>query len=320
MRRLAKPLITWAFYAVILFFGIKYVTTLDFAKISSISYNWWWLAAASVVGLLTRLFFTETWMWFLEQLGGNAKHHRIQLFVVYVKAWLGRYIPGGAAWIVGKIYFASKLGISKIKLGISSLLEGGLQVIVALVLACALLAFDPRINQIYPGGTTWLILIAIAGLLSVWPDIFNPIFKFVYSKVKKEAIDEGHLPSRKLVLGGLAWFVLTQILSALSYFLVALSVDSNVGWNDLLFIVGTSALAGGVSMLAVFAPGGLGVREVIVIASASMIMSPEHAVVFAAVSRLWTIVIDVLYWAIVTVWAKWAQKRYHERQFKLENA
>lgn len=320
MRKHLKAIVTWVFYLVIVVFGVKYVLSLDFTKIGSITYNWWWLLAASVVGLITRVYFTQTWMWMLQNLGGDAKHHRVQLYSVYAKAWMGRYIPGGAAWIVGKIYFASKLGISKIKLGVSSLLEGGLQIIIQLVLACALLAFDPRINQIYPGGTGWLILLAVLGLVVVWPNVFNPVFKFAYQKVKKESIDPSHLPSHRLILGGLLWFVLTAVTSALSYFFVGMAIDQQVGIEDLLFIMGTSSLAGGLSMLAIFAPSGLGVREAVVIASASLIMSPENALVFAAVSRLWTIVIDLVYWASVTLWARGALKRSKEKEFDLEQS
>ncbi|MFM6980243.1 MAG: YbhN family protein [Micrococcales bacterium] len=320
MRKHLKTIITWVFYLVIVVFGVNYVLSLDFAKISSISYNWWWLLAASAIGLLTRFYFTKTWMWMLQTLGGDAEHHHVQLFSVYARAWLGRYIPGGAAWIVGKIYFASQLGISKIKLGVSSLLEGGLQVIIQLVLACALLAFDPRIEQVYPGGTFWLLAIAVIGLISVWPNVFNPILKFAYRRVKKENIDPSHLPSKKLILGGLLWFLLTASTSAISYFFVALSVDQQVGIEDLLFIMGTSSLAGGISMLVIFAPGGLGVREAVVIASASLIMSPEHALVFAAVSRLWTVVIDVIYWAAVQGWASSASRRSKEKLIDLDQA
>lgn len=314
MKKHLKTIITWVFYLVIVIFGVRFLLSLDYEKIASITYNWWWLLAASVVGLATRFYFTKTWMWMLETLGGDAKHHHIQLFVVYAKAWLGRYIPGGAAWIVGKIYFASKLGISKVKLGVSSLLEGGLQIIIQLVIACALLAFDPRVEQVYPGGTGWLLALAVLGLIVVWPDIFNPMFKFAYRKVKKTDVDALHLPSRKLILGGLLWFVFTSSLSAISYFFIALAVDQQVGIEDLLFIMGTSSLAGGASMLAVFAPSGLGVREAIVIASSTLIMSPELALVFAAVSRLWTIVIDVIYWAAVTLWARRASKKSKEKE------
>ena len=73
---------------------------IDWQGLSEITINPWWLAVATAVSLLTRYWFAEIWLLLLTRLGARLQGFRAQLFVVYSKAWLGRYIPGGAAWIL----------------------------------------------------------------------------------------------------------------------------------------------------------------------------------------------------------------------------
>jgi len=52
------------------------------------------------------------------------------------------------------------------------------------------------------------------------------------------------------------------------------------------------------SMLAVFAPAGLGVREGIQLTMLLLVMSPEQALVATVLMRVWSIVTDALFAAL----------------------
>lgn len=298
LKRWLGRLIPIAFYALILIFGAIYLTKIDWDAFGNLTINPLWLGAALVASVAVRYWYAAIWMFLLRRLGANLEGNRLELFVVYGKAWLGRYIPGGATWILGKIYFASKLGISKTKLGVSSFLEGVLQIIVVLISASAMMAFDSRVQSF---GSSWgfgLIFIAVVGLASVYPPIFNRVTTWVFRRLRKSEIDAASLPTNQTIGWGILAFAVSSLLSGLSFFLIAKAVVPEIGWDQALFIIGASNLASALSMLAVFAPAGLGVREAVQLATLLLVMTPEQALVVTVLMRLFSIAMDALFFAL----------------------
>ncbi|MEO0024986.1 MAG: hypothetical protein RL196_1427 [Actinomycetota bacterium] len=293
---MAKKLIPAVFYALVIIFAAVYLSRIDWQGLSQVTINPWWLAVATAVSLLTRYWFAEIWLLLLTRLGARLEGFRAQLFVVYSKAWLGRYIPGGAAWIFGKIYFASQVGVSKTKLAISSFLEGALQIIVVLVSAAALLAVDPRVSQFGPLWVWGLVAVCVVGLLAVYPPIFNRVVKFGYAKTRKKTLDDADLPNNRTIGLGIAAFAGSALISGLSYFFIAKTLVPTLSFNDVFYVVGTANLASALSMLAFFAPAGLGVRETIQLTTLLVIMNPAQALAVTVFMRLWSIVLDVVFW------------------------
>lgn len=293
-----KRFVPIAFYALIAVFAYFYLTGLDWATLASVRINWTWMLAATAASLGVRYWFAGIWLSLLKTLNADLTGAGRELVLVYAKSWLGRYIPGGAAWILGKVYFASQHGISKAKLGISSFLEGALQIIVVLVSASAMLAFDPRVGAL-GNGVIWLLLAAaLGGLVLVLPPVFNRLLQFGYRLVRKQTLDPDHLPGSATVLRGVFGFAVSSLLSGLSFFFVAAAVDPSLGVADLWFIVGASNLASALSMVAVFAPAGLGVREGVQLAMLLLVMPPEQALVATVLMRLWSIVMDAAFFGV----------------------
>lgn len=292
MKRLALRSIPWIFYLLVAVFAYFYLRNIDWQKLGQVSINWWWMLAASVASIAVRYWFANIWMVLLKGLGAKLEGQSLDLYLVYAKSWLGRYIPGGATWIVGKIYFATKLGISRAKLGISSFLEGALQIIVVLMSAAAMLAFDARVQSL---GRVWvwsLLGAAALGLVAVYPPVFNRVLSFGYLKVRKTPLSPDHLPSHKTVAQGIGAFLVSSVLSGLSFYFVAAAVDPGLSADSVLFIIGASNLASALSMLAFFAPAGLGVREGVQLSMLLLVMKPELALAATILMRLWSIVMD----------------------------
>ena len=296
VRSMAKKLIPAVFYLLVAVFAAIYLSRIDWQGLSEITLNPWWLLVATGISLLTRFWFAEIWLYLLRRLGASLDGNRAKLFVVYSKAWLGRYIPGGAAWIFGKIYFASQIGVSKTKLAISSFLEGALQIIVVLVSAAALLALDPRASQFGPLWVWGLVAVCVVGLISVYPPIFNRVVRFGYAKVRKKQLDEADLPNNRTIGMGILAFGGSAIISGLSYFFIAKTLVPDLSFADVFYVVGTANLASALSMLAIFAPAGLGVRETIQLTTLLVIMNPAQAVAVTVFMRLWSIVLDLVFW------------------------
>lgn len=298
MKKTLFKLIPAIFYTLLVVFLLLYLRTIDFTKVLNINFNWWWLVVASVLALAFRYWGAYIWIVILRSLGALNIHLSRALIYIYAKSWLGRYIPGAAPWILGKIYFASQQGISKNKLAVSSMLEAGLQIIVQLLFAFSLLVFDPRLD-IIPSNLKVLIVIAILGcLVALIPKVFNTFLSLAYKVVKRKPFSKEHYATNKTIASGFGLYIVGSIMSSLSLFFIAKAVYPTLGFDEIFFVMGVSTLAGAVSMLAVFAPAGIGVREGIQLTLLSVIMPTEIALVITVATRLWSVVTDLLFFAI----------------------
>jgi uncharacterized membrane protein YbhN (UPF0104 family) len=287
-----------AFYAIAAVFLVLYTQSLDWASLGSLEVNFLWLGIASVLGLATRFLFARIWLFFLAQSGEVRSADRAELYLVYAKSWLGRYIPGSVTWVVGKVVFATKLGISKSRLAVSSFLEAVLQLLTVLLTATLLLVLDPRTSE-FAGQWIWLLLAAaIVGIVFVLPPVFRAWATLAYRLVRKSELDGSLVLGSKALLQGFMLFVLSSLLSGLALFFVALAVVPDLGFENMLFILAASNLASAISMVAVFAPAGIGVREAVQIAALSIVMSPAEALVVALSMRLVSLVWDLMFPAL----------------------
>lgn len=301
LKQFAKVL-GLGFYAMVAIFLGIYIANLDWQKLSSISVEWGWILFATAIGIATRFWFAKIWIFFLNQSGHTlTKPETIELYKVYAKSWLGRYIPGSVAWVAGKVYFAAKLGISKSRLAISSFIEAVLQIVTVLLTASLLLVFDPRSYEL-AGGWLWLVIgFVILGFIAVLPPVLRVYASAAYEFLRKSQLDQKLIPTNRTLGQGIVMFIISSLLSGLAFYLVALAVAPEVGVNQLLFILAASNLASAVSMVAVFAPAGVGVREAIQIAALVFVMSPEQALAAALLMRVLSIGWDGLFLAIASI-------------------
>lgn len=282
------------FYLALIIGAVFYVRSIHWSEVHLDKLNWAWVVLAAVLALMQRYWYSFIWMFLLKRLGATIGHLRFDLIAVYAKSWLGRYIPGGVTWILGKIYFAAKLGVSATKLGVSSFLEGVLQIISILISAVILLAFDPNIQAIGWWVIPALIVAALIGLVAVYPPIFNRVLQFGYRKVRGADIDADSLPSVATIARGLAAFSVTSVLSGMQVFCIAAAIDAHLSLSNVFFVIGVSNFFSAASMLAIFAPAGLGVQELMAIFLA-FVISPAAAALTVVLLRLFSIIMDVTF-------------------------
>ncbi len=296
LERNKKALVTSigiAFYALVALFLVLYARTIDWESFWSIEIHWGYLALATALGLITRFWFARIWIFFLSNSGASLdKKTTRELYVVYARSWLGRYIPGSVAWVIGKVYFASKLGISKMRLAVSSYIEAVLQIVTVLLSATILLLFDPRSYEL-AGNWIWIILaVAVAGFIAVIPPVMRGYAGKAYQLIRGKTLEAELIPSNKVLAKGVGFFVVSSLLSGLALFFVALAVVPEIGFGEVLFVLAASNLASAVSMVAVFAPAGIGVREAIQVAALLVLMEPEQALATALLMRVMSIAWD----------------------------
>ena len=302
MRRVLRIAIPAAFYLALVIFLAYYLTTIDWDTIANIRFDWWFMIVASVLGLTSRYWGAWIWIVILRSLGAKRARFSTVLVAVYAKSWLGRYIPGTAPWILGKIYFASREGISRNKLAVSSLLEAALQIVVQVAIALALLLFDPRVGEVITSELRVLMLLALVGcVIAVFPPVFNRLMAMAYRLLKKGTLDREHYAGWGTIGSGAGLYVVGTLLNGLSLFFIAKSTFPALEYDLVWFVMGAATLAGVAGMLAIFIPSGLGVREGIQTVLLALVMPVEIALVIAVVSRLWSVAIDLVFFGAAWV-------------------
>lgn len=295
-RKIATKLTPLVFYALIVVFLVIYLESIDWSKVRDISFVPIYVVLSLLLGLAANYWRTIAWFVILRSLGSRSlAGKRIQLAQVYAKSWMGRYIPGTAPWILGKIYFASKLGISKSKLAVSSLLEGGLQVAATIAASFVLLLTDKRLDTVSTDFKLLMVLSLIGCVIVMIPPIFNRLISLAYKILRRGEFAREHHATNSSIARGTFMYVVCTLVLGLSLFYIAKAVYPELGYDSALYVMGASSLAGAIGMLAIFTPSGLGVREGVLLVLLAAVMPKEIALVVAIAGRIISVVVDLLF-------------------------
>jgi glycosyltransferase 2 family protein len=296
MRTVIKKVLPVIFYVLIIAFLVLYLRDVNFAALANVHINWSYFVIASGLALVARYWGVYIWVRLLRGLGATELKVTWQLAYVYAKAWMGRYIPGTAPWILGKIFFASAQGISKNKLAVSSMLEGGLQVVATLAVAFALLLVDARLDVVSPELKIVMVVVLAGCVIAIIPSVFNRLVLVAYKLVRPhKQFPIEHLANGRIIAWGAFLYIFSALLTGLAAFFAAKTVYPELGYDDMLFVMGPSNLAGALGIVAFFAPSGIGVREGIMLVLLSLVMPKEIALLVTIISRLWGVLVDFLF-------------------------
>jgi len=298
-KRILGRAIPITFYALLIVFLALYIKGIDWNQFSKAEFNIGFVAIATVLSLGFRYWGVGIWFFLLRKLGaGSLRGKYVELSYVYAKSWLGRYIPGAATWIVGKVYFASKLGISRARLGVSGLLEGALQIAATLALGLLLVLIDPRTNALEIGYRIGIIVAFVLCVVALIPAVFERIVNLALRIIRRQPLEKSLFPTASTMLASAGLYVGGAVIAGVSYYFISASIYPSIKPADILFVVGVTSLSSAASMLAIFSPGGLGVREVILLVLLSVVMPSEIAGLVVVVTRVWSIAVDALFFGV----------------------
>ncbi|MGH7195561.1 MAG: lysylphosphatidylglycerol synthase domain-containing protein [Candidatus Saccharimonadales bacterium] len=295
LRKIPRRVISLIFVLLVVAFFALYLRRVDWQRLAHLHFAWGYLIVATIFALITRYFFALIWRVILTDLGAKNLPRFWIMADVYARAWLGRYIPGTVTWIAGKVYLASSHGISNSRLSVSSILEGGMQVVAVLVVAMALLGFDPRLSIIPLQYKILMIIVAAVLLAALTPPIFNRIVRLAFFVAKKKQPSSELKVNQKAVARAFLLYAIASFILGTSEFFISRTIVPGLPWREFLFIVGSFNLAGALGILAIGLPSGLGVREGILLVLLSLILPKELALAITITSRLWSALADVLF-------------------------
>ena len=253
--------------------------------------NWWWLALAG--GTAVAAWLPSAWYWrkLLSTLGPAPPWP--QLLRAYYCGHLGKYLPGKAAVIVIRAALLKQSGISASSAAVTVTVESAAYMWTGAMLAILL---SPLIAPHWPGmpgssaaqpvlrAVLFVVVLAggVAGL-AVLVRSYERVARLVKTKNEASESQRGFL--RTSLGGALAFLAAWWIQGLVLGFTILGIAPEKASPGDWPFWTASAAVALVGGFIAVFTPGGLGVREGLLMELLAGPLGPRDAVVVAVVLR-----------------------------------
>jgi hypothetical protein len=284
-------------YAVVLVAAIYFlVQSLDFDSLRGFELDYLDLFFAFLVGILNMV-----WMAFVfflalgspAQIASKARGF-LAVLRVFGRTWMSRYFPLKGAWVVHRLSLARSLSITKAQMGSSTALELLTQLFgMAAVAAVFVLVRPDSVND--PGLLIIVLPILVAAFFALGSSEVLKKAIALLSRVKGINPGAFSLPSFFLYSRVAGAQIITALLSGTSTALIVMAVSEKISIMTFLLVIGVSAVANIVSVLAFFAPAGIGVKEGVYIFAFQRLMSLELAVAVALLARLISVITDLVF-------------------------
>lgn len=270
--------------------------------------RWNWILIASVMVLLTYGMLIQSWRLLLSGWGGRLRYGAaVRIWTI---ANLGRYLPG-------KVWSVSALGVLAQREGVSGVTAAGAAIlgtllnigtgfgILALSGAPTLGAFSPTLRLASVSASVAFVLVT-----ALLPVLLPPVLQKIVSWRQLPPL-ETHLPGRALWIAtgmnALSWLGYGMAFAAFTR-----GVAPQVHGSPILFVtVWTASYLMGYVVL--FAPGGIGVRDVAMGGGlvALALAGNADATWIALTSRVWMTVLEVLPGLLALLWVPLSTRALH---------
>jgi len=296
-RRRLWLLLKWTLFAlVIVFVGIQGYELWNKDELQQIEINFSWLVPAGVVYLLGGLPAVWFWQRLMQSFGGDVAYR--DSLRAYYCGQLGKYIPGKATVLVIRSGMLKGRGLGAAAAAITATGETLIMMGTGLAVAAALspmIGWPKWIHSI--PFASWLApILVVAACLAALKVISFALTHLAVRMTPAEMISSGeqvHIPARVIGYGLLA-FVVTWALFGLSLGLTVRSIsDQAIDFANWPVWTGAVSAATAIGFLAIFAPGGLAVREGLLFMVLSLHIDGKQAMAAAVLLRLVWLVAEI---------------------------
>jgi uncharacterized membrane protein YbhN (UPF0104 family) len=222
---------------------------------------------------------------------------------------VSRYFPGGFVTLGTRVYLSSEIGFKAADVTTTSILEVLFQVV---ALALIIILFLGGEAEFFRASKGLFLLISFAVFL-MFVFIFPIICNFIDNILKKffgfNTLISAFKFSRTEVAFYLTGYIFTSLIVGVSYYLILYSIYESVQLSIMWYVVGVISLSSIVSIFSIFAPGGLGVREGIIIIFLVQVVPEEIAISLAILSRFLGIFLDIIFFFIVKIGMQYLKHR-----------
>ena len=256
-------------------------------------FDWTYLIGSLVLAQASLFLFAAAWgriiSGFGHQLGSTASYRILNL------SNLGRYVPGKVWQVFGMLYLARQKGVPEEQAAASFVIYQMFTIPASLLVWVIAAQWEPsllidKFKIMGPGSAYLVAFLGLAGcaLLIFYP---QPLLRAANAVLRRLGRPTASFALDKTVaLQVFVGYFLGWILFGLAFWLFLRSVLGD-GAPSALVAIGLYNVAYQIGYLALFAPGGLGPRELVI----GLLLQPfvgPIAPALAVVARIWSVVID----------------------------
>ncbi len=290
MKRLLLRILPWiVIVTVVYFFGRTLAD--NWHKVESTTFYFNWLAIPGIVLLVLAVVVSGV-LWGRLLSGLVARPIPIvDAIRIHSASWLLKYVPGQVGSLINKLTWAKSQGISKKSTATSFVYENVLTALASLVIALPLLlTMDNTILK----DTSLLvpILVIIPIIIIIYRPVFYGLLNYLFKKMGKKPFRESDFLSTSQLFEYLTLYLVPRLLTAAGFVFITASLLP-IEPHMYIALGSMYILASIVGLLAVFVPGGIGVREAVIVLFAGMYFPIEQAIILAVVARLYATVADI---------------------------
>ncbi len=276
-RVLASRPFRWGFVAVAVAIG-GYAVARQWTEVRTALASLGFLAVAgALLSVLAALVATmQIWRVLLAALGSPLPA-RAAARIMFI-GQLGKYLPGSIWPVLAQMELGTAHKVPRHRSASASVLTMLLTLLAGLLVALVTLPF-------VRGSTSyrWVFLAAPVLLACLYPPVLNRVLNRLLRLARRPALEQPL--TGRAVAGALAWALVSWVCFGLQIWLLIIRVGAPYGTGALLAI-GAFAFAWCVGFLVVFAPAGVGVRDVLLVALLGPTIGVGSATAVALVSRV----------------------------------
>jgi uncharacterized membrane protein YbhN (UPF0104 family) len=255
--------------------------------------NWFYASLTAITLFGAYLCGTQGWLEIIRGFGYNIKFH--ESFRVIYMANLARYVPGKVWQVVGMVGLAKEIGLPpQISLASFALVQA-YALPASFILIPLALGTNAALSSLVIFRDIMYIFMAIVVILFLIlffrPEGLNWALNKVLKIFRQEPVE--YRPSIKNRFLIFIWYSFNWILFGVSFhfFILALS-----GTTKISFIYSSGAYIAAYIMgyLSFLSPGGLGVREGVMSALLSPLLTPPVAATVSLINRIWITIAETI--------------------------
>lgn len=242
------------------------------------AFSWMRIAMVVLLSLVYVVCTQRSWRAVVNDLGASVGW-RTTSAVFYISQ-VGKYLPGGVWNIVAAAELGVDRGITRARSVAAMIISILLAIITGTVFGLGAVLFGPDTRL---SGYWWTALLIPVLVVLLWPRVLNRILALAYRLLKK-AEPAPHVSGPAVLVAAL-WAFIGWIVAGTQVWALGVGVGMPGTGSTLALALGGYALAWIVGFLAVIAPAGLGVREVILGLALQGQLDPGGVVIVVLLSR-----------------------------------
>ena len=274
--------------------------------------NWFYLLASQFLLILIWIAGTYFWQRLLKIITSQQISFRESLAIVNTSQ-LTKYLPGKVWSFAFQMMLLSKKGISK-----TVVLYVNMFLVVTSLFASTFLGLL-YFTCFSPNQTKYWLLLLFVFLIIYFGFIFlnQPCLKLlikIVRKLFKKTINYTHIDVRWIIVFQLMYLLVNAFFGITGY-LLALGLGFSVSIQDVFAVAASLIIADMIGFIVLIAPGGLGVREGIMLALLGVLGDKSIALILPLGTRIEGMISDLLLGAVGFIFLN----KYYSGKDKKEN-